>query len=209
MRSVDDIKQFSEQSLSQQEKERYIKLFVNILESKTSEFTEKTEKYSKELSTKDAYIYVLEDANKTLNSALSQTNEALARIENSKTYKLLCRLRTIVNFFKGGGFSKDSSLNQNSTQQIKMNEENIETVTVNMTDLDNRLTEQIPDFIKHLYELAGYQEEPMVNALTVRFFELDGSHFFGGGAERYLLDMKEICDELGVGFRLYQYASYK
>ena len=64
--------------------------------------------------------------------------------------------------------------------------------------------------LKWMYSIADFiNNSNRVNALTVRFFEDDGSNFYGGGAERYLLDLKEACDELGACFSIYQYASYQ
>lgn len=43
---------------------------------------------------------------------------------------------------------------------------------------------------------------------TVTFFKYDGTSYYSGGAERYLLDLGEVCAELGIQYRIYQYAEY-
>lgn len=59
-----------------------------------------------------------------------------------------------------------------------------------------------------LQTIADFHSANGVAVETVTFFKYDGSVYYSGGAERYLLDLHEICDELKVPYRIYQYGEY-
>ena len=48
-----------------------------------------------------------------------------------------------------------------------------------------------------------------VKVLTGTFFNFDGSNYYSGGAERYLIDLHEVCKQLGMKLRIYQKANYE
>lgn len=56
--------------------------------------------------------------------------------------------------------------------------------------------------------LADFRAKNSVAVISVTFFKYDGTTYYSGGAERYLLDLHEICEELNVNYRIYQYAEY-
>lgn len=56
--------------------------------------------------------------------------------------------------------------------------------------------------------LADFRANDSVAVISVTFFKYDGTTYYSGGAERYLLDLYEICEELNVNYRIYQYAEY-
>ncbi|XID91169.1 glycosyltransferase [Paenibacillaceae bacterium WGS1546] len=47
-----------------------------------------------------------------------------------------------------------------------------------------------------------------VSVFTATFFDYDGENYYTGGAERYLVDLHEVCEELGLRLDLYQYGNY-
>lgn len=59
-----------------------------------------------------------------------------------------------------------------------------------------------------LRALAALDGRGAVSVETVTFFKYDGTNYYSGGAERYLLDLHEICREIGVPYRVLQYGSY-
>lgn len=56
--------------------------------------------------------------------------------------------------------------------------------------------------------LANQSRSYAVNVFTVTFLKYDGTNYFSGGAERYLLDLDEICADMDQTYRIYQYAEY-
>jgi len=47
-----------------------------------------------------------------------------------------------------------------------------------------------------------------VAVMTATFLDFAGEYFYNGGAERYLLDLSEICAELGSELVVFQYGNY-
>ncbi|MEA5010986.1 MAG: glycosyltransferase family 4 protein [Angelakisella sp.] len=45
-----------------------------------------------------------------------------------------------------------------------------------------------------------------IAVLTVTFFDFQGNNYYSGGAERYLLDLNDLCQNLGIRLRVFQYA---
>ncbi len=62
--------------------------------------------------------------------------------------------------------------------------------------------------IRYLSTLANIKNSGCLALETVTFFKFDGSTYYSGGAERYLIDLDEICKELNLKLRVYQYAEY-
>ncbi|QJD85497.1 glycosyltransferase [Cohnella herbarum] len=56
--------------------------------------------------------------------------------------------------------------------------------------------------------LANRSNEPYVSVFTATFFDLEGTNYYTGGAERYLVDLHEACQELGLRLDIYQYGNY-
>lgn len=61
---------------------------------------------------------------------------------------------------------------------------------------------------ERLRAMANISSYGCIAAESVTFFKYDGTTYYSGGAERYLLDLDEVCRELGIQFRVYQYAEY-
>lgn len=66
----------------------------------------------------------------------------------------------------------------------------------------------IPDSFQELYDLADIDNSGSVAIYSITFFRYDGSSYYAGGAERYLLDLYEVCRELNLPCRIYQFAEY-
>lgn len=50
--------------------------------------------------------------------------------------------------------------------------------------------------------------ENAIGVFTATFFNYQGTDFYSGGAERYLIDLHEICTELGYKMEIYQYGNF-
>lgn len=62
--------------------------------------------------------------------------------------------------------------------------------------------------VSHLQPLANANHSGMVAVEAVTFFKYNGSSYYSGGAERYLIDLYEVCKEMGIRLRIYQYAEF-
>jgi glycosyltransferase involved in cell wall biosynthesis len=44
--------------------------------------------------------------------------------------------------------------------------------------------------------------------MATTFLDFEGDNFFSGGAERYLVDLVQLCEQQGIGAVIYQYGNY-
>lgn len=47
-----------------------------------------------------------------------------------------------------------------------------------------------------------------VAVLAATFLDFEGSNFYSGGAERYLIDLAEVCADVGTNLTIYQYGNF-
>jgi glycosyltransferase involved in cell wall biosynthesis len=55
---------------------------------------------------------------------------------------------------------------------------------------------------------SNYDSSKQVAFMTATFLDYEGEKFFSGGAERYLLDLVQLCEKLGKRAAIYQYGNY-
>ncbi|MFC4811589.1 glycosyltransferase [Paenibacillus sp. GCM10023250] len=55
---------------------------------------------------------------------------------------------------------------------------------------------------------ANRLNTPHIGVFTATFFDYEGGNYYTGGAERYLVDLHEVCEELGYRMDVYQYGNY-
>ncbi|WP_442603218.1 glycosyltransferase [Paenibacillus sp. KN14-4R] len=55
---------------------------------------------------------------------------------------------------------------------------------------------------------GNYQSANKIAVMTVTFLDYEGNNFYSGGAERYLVDLFELCKQLGIQMTIYQYGNY-
>lgn len=67
------------------------------------------------------------------------------------------------------------------------------------------IEEKLLSKVSTMQPLANTNNFGMVAVEAVTFFKYDGSNFYSGGAERYLIDLHEVCKDMGVQLRIYQY----
>lgn len=53
---------------------------------------------------------------------------------------------------------------------------------------------------------ANYENNNVISVKASTFFDFVGSNYYSGGAERYLIDLHEVCKELGANLDIYQNA---
>ncbi|MED4730177.1 glycosyltransferase [Aneurinibacillus migulanus] len=56
--------------------------------------------------------------------------------------------------------------------------------------------------------LSNFHSEGKVATMAATFLDFEGENFYSGGAERYLIDLDEVCSELGLTFTIYQYGNF-
>lgn len=55
--------------------------------------------------------------------------------------------------------------------------------------------------------LANYENKNSVTAKCSTFFNYEGTNYYSGGAERYLVDLHSVCKNLNLNFDIYQNAN--
>ena len=75
--------------------------------------------------------------------------------------------------------------------------------------INSRLLEnKVRSFPKGWQVYANLDLTGKIAVMTASFFDFMGEFFYSGGAERYLLDLAEICEELGSELVVFQYGDY-
>lgn len=65
----------------------------------------------------------------------------------------------------------------------------------------------ILDSVEGLKLYANYNTTNNVTVKSSTFFNFDGTNYYSGGAERYLLDLYDICKDMNVNLDIYQNAN--
>lgn len=78
-------------------------------------------------------------------------------------------------------------------------------INITVDELEKYL-EQIKGTITEIKLLSNYENKGNITAKAATFFNYLGTNYYSGGAERYLVDLNEICEELGYNFDIYQNA---
>lgn len=60
--------------------------------------------------------------------------------------------------------------------------------------------------LKNCKVFANSFSHGCIAVLTVTFFDFQGNNYYSGGAERYLLDLDDLCKSMGIRLRVFQYA---
>ena len=58
--------------------------------------------------------------------------------------------------------------------------------------------------IKNLKIFANYNQNNNISVKTSTFFNYQGTNYYSGGAERYLLDLYEVCNKMHLNLNIYQ-----
>lgn len=76
---------------------------------------------------------------------------------------------------------------------------------------NNLLIENINNLLNSIDTLkviSNYNNKDNITAKAATFFDYDGSNYYSGGAERYLVDLHEVCKNLGYNMDIYQNANF-
>ncbi len=68
--------------------------------------------------------------------------------------------------------------------------------------------QKIINNISNLRVYANYDISNHVSVMTGTFLGLGGEHFYSGGAERYLIDLNEVLNSIGLNLIIYQYGTF-
>jgi len=60
--------------------------------------------------------------------------------------------------------------------------------------------------INGLKLLSNYNEKNNISVKASTFFNYEGTNYYSGGAERYLIDLHDVCKNMGVNLNIYQNA---
>jgi Glycosyltransferase len=62
--------------------------------------------------------------------------------------------------------------------------------------------------VNHLKVFANSEPTNHVAVMAATFLSFEGDNFYSGGAERYLLDLYQVCQSLGIELTIYQYGNF-
>lgn len=92
----------------------------------------------------------------------------------------------------------------------EINDSALINININKSDLNNK--EYFMNlFVKNsnmLKPFANVEHKNSVKVLTTTFLNFEGTNYYCGGAERYLIDLHKVCNDLGFKLRIYQKANY-
>ena len=142
----------------------------------------------------------LSKENRHLCEENKRLNQWLEDIFHSRTWKTVEALQGIKQIFSQGKNCEAKDLRHNLKTPDK--EDTTEDLKENGDKVD------ILRKVSELYPYAQITSAGCVTLLSQLFFKYDGTEFYSGGAERYLLDLDEVCRELNVKFRIYQWADF-
>lgn len=109
------------------------------------------------------------------------------QIINKYTFNNVFRLRSFIYIFNRKKCSLEKCYN------ISLN-----------SDICKEITEYT-NSIAGLKLLSNYNQGNNISVKTSTFFNYLGTNYYAGGAERYLLDLYEVCNELGFNLNIYQH----
>lgn len=140
-------------------------------------------------------------------------------LRNSRTYRIAEMEKKIVYRFHLAGILefllsiRSNGLREAIRQhkvQSSLKKNNIRAkLSENISD-DFDSSKSVPsenDILK-LHHYADISNDGCIAIESVTFFKYDGSTYYSGGAERYILDLYEICKEINIQCRVYQFAEY-
>ncbi len=85
-------------------------------------------------------------------------------------------------------------------------------LNIQIDDIENISEESLVNKILQTdYNLSAFANLDHINSvkvLTGTFLDFDGTNYYSGGAERYLIDLHEVCKSIGTKLRIYQKANY-
>lgn len=93
-----------------------------------------------------------------------------------------------------------------TNQKVSLDNVYFATVLKNGNNLYEKI-ENLLTKLDHLKLLANYTNINNINVKTSTFFDYDGGNYYSGGAERYLIDLHDVCAKMGYNLDIYQNAN--
>ena len=124
----------------------------------------------------------------TLNEEYSDDNK-LIKFVNSYTFKNVFGIRSFIYIYIDEKCDFDMCFNIKYDAKI---EEEISKIINDSAGIGLKL-------------LSNYNSNDNISVKTSTFFNFVGTNYYSGGAERYLLDLHEVCVELGINLNIYQH----
>lgn len=93
------------------------------------------------------------------------------------------------------------------TNNVKIKEEFYNCIILEKTD---DFVKKINDMLQNIDTLkliANYNNKNNITVKAATFFNYDGTNYYSGGAERYLVDLYEVCKKMGYNLDIYQNAN--
>ena len=78
---------------------------------------------------------------------------------------------------------------------------------LNIRDNLSEKIEQVLNTIEGLKLLSNYNATNNISVKTSTFFGYDGTNYYSGGGERYLIDLHQVCEELGLNLNIFQHGT--
>lgn len=79
-------------------------------------------------------------------------------------------------------------------------------VISNSNSIYEKIEEMLSD-INGMKLVANYNNKNNINVKASTFFDYEGTNYYSGGAERYLVDLHEVCNKLNCNLDIYQNAN--
>ncbi len=124
----------------------------------------------------------------TLNDKCIQNNKVVNYV-NPYTFKNIFGLRAFIYIYVAEKCEFDMSFNVKYDSNI---EEEISKIINDCSGTGLKL-------------LSNYNSTDNISVKTSTFFNFLGTNYYSGGAERYLLDLHETCEEIGMNLNIYQH----
>jgi glycosyltransferase involved in cell wall biosynthesis len=111
----------------------------------------------------------------------------------------ICNQANLITYFPTTSVAEKFSSNSKGLR-LKPGEEN----QVNIDLIEERIKSLPLGWLPY----ANLNLLGKVAVMTATFLDFSGEYFYNGGAERYLLDLAEICEELNSQLVIFQYGDY-
>ena len=151
----------------------------------------------------DNIIKIIEN-NNLADCIIINSNEKSNYKKNNTNIQFTNNLKNCIKSFKGLRIlyitNKNKESNMENIVHIKIDNIN----KINEKDFINKIIEQDTN----LSAFANLDHINSVKVLTGTFLNFDGDNYYSGGAERYLIDLYEVCRGIGLKLRIYQKANF-
>ena len=176
-----------------------------IKENKINKFNKKSNTNIKDLNLKTNAIDIVVDNKINIQEIKKQLeklqyNYNLFKIEteqkeNDEYYEITPSF--LINYFKYRTFILISNKKKNIDPFYYC--KNIIYSSNIISDIEN-----LVNSIEGLKYIANYNDKNNVTVKTTTFFDFKGTNYYSGGAERYLVDLHQVCKEMGLNLNIYQ-----